>query len=86
MASFRNLRRKPSARAEGSRVFRLRLVVAAVVLIAASTAVAISELATQGTHAVRSTPEFLTETQQALQLAALSVGVSALDGRDGARG
>src|SRR3978361_396989 len=61
MASFLNLwPHRPSDSSEGSRISRRRLVVAALVLAASVIAFALSELATQGNHAVRSTPEFLT--------------------------
>src|SRR3978361_1229692 len=61
MASFLNLRpHRPSDPSEGSRMSRRRLVTAALVLAASVIAFALAELATQGNHAVRSTPEFLT--------------------------
>jgi len=61
MASFLKLRRKPSALAGGFRTFRGKLVVTALLLAAAVTAFALSELAApQGNHAVHSTPGFLT--------------------------
>ncbi|MDQ1535574.1 MAG: hypothetical protein QOF28_3335, partial [Actinomycetota bacterium] len=61
MASFPNLwPHRPSDSSEGSRTFRRRLVIAALVLAASVIAFALSELATQGNHAMRSTPDFLT--------------------------
>ncbi|MDX6467204.1 MAG: hypothetical protein QOI27_2244, partial [Gaiellaceae bacterium] len=67
MASFLHLRpHRPSETSEGSRMFRPRLVAAALVLAAAVIAFGLSELASPG-RAVHTQPEFLTRALGAPQ-------------------
>jgi hypothetical protein len=88
MASFQNVRQyEPSASAGGFGTFSISSSDAGLFHAAARTASAPSELATlQGNHAVQSTPERLTETQRASQLAAFSIRSSAFSKRGEARG
>ena len=75
MASFPNLwPSRPSDSSEGSRSFRRRLVIAAFVQAVTHIAAALSELATQGNHAMRSTLRHSTGTR----VAALSFEASVL--------
>jgi hypothetical protein len=67
-------------------MFRVRLVAAAHVPAASAIASALSELATQGTDALRSTLMHSTGTRLALHAAALPVDASALVRGGGSRG
>jgi hypothetical protein len=78
MASFPNLwPHRPSDSSEGYRTFRDGLVAAAL-FAAHAIASALAELATPGSHAVRSLPTVSTGTGLTPQSATLSVGTSVL--------
>jgi hypothetical protein len=84
MASFPNLwPHRPSDSSEGFRTFRVRLAAAALVPAASAIASALSELAAQGTDALRSTLMHSTGTRLVLNSAALPVDASALVVRGG---
>ena len=79
MASFPDLwPHRPSDTSEGFGTFRVRLVAAVLSNAAHAIAIALSELATQGSHAVRSMPKHMTGARLTPQAAVLSVGASAV--------
>jgi hypothetical protein len=86
MASFPNLwPHRPSDSSEGFRMFRVRLVAAALVPAASAGASALFELAAQGTDALRSTLMHSTGTRL-LHSAALPVDASGPVRGGGSRG
>jgi hypothetical protein len=86
MASFLNLwPHRPSETSEGFRMFGIRLVSAALVVAAHAIASALSELATQGSHAMRTQSKFLTGALSAPACSASLVRAPALVRGGGSR-